>query len=124
MADEQKQNPSEADSAAAFERQRRVKLALLAVIGACAVAFLIWKMFSPAPAEQKDGAAGINTTVPEGKAQKIEGDKQKASEQLRSEEQQNKRMATLGDNSFSLLDDGLKPAEERSEEHTSELQSH
>ena len=69
-------------------------------------------MFSPAPAEQKDGAAGINTTVPEGKAQKIEGDKQKASEQLRSEEQQNKRMATLGDNSFSLLDDGLKPAEE------------
>ena len=112
MADEQKQNPSEADSAAAFERQRRVKLALLAVIGACAVAFLIWKMFSPAPAEQKDGAAGINTTVPEGKAQKIEGDKQKASEQLRSEEQQNKRMATLGDNSFSLLDDGLKPAEE------------
>lgn len=112
MADEQKQNPSEADSAAAFERQRRVKLALLAAIGACAVAFLIWKMFSPAPAEQKDGAAGINTTVPEGKAQKIEGDKQKASEQLRSEEQQNKRMATLGDNSFSLLDDGLKPAEE------------
>ena len=112
MADEQKQNPSEADSAAAFERQRRVKLALLAAIGACVVAFLIWKMFSPAPAEQKDGAAGINTTVPEGKAQKIEGDKQKASEQLRSEEQQNRRMATLGDNSFSLLDDGLKPAEE------------
>ncbi len=112
MADEQKQNPSEADSAAAFERQRRVKLALLAAIGACAVAFLIWKMFSPAPAEQKDGAAGINTTVPEGKAQKIEGDKQKASEQLRSEEQQQKRMMTLGDNSFSLLDDGLKPAEE------------
>ncbi len=112
MADEQKQNLSEADSAAAFERQRRVKLALLAAIGACAVAFLIWKMFSPAPAEQKDGAAGINTTVPEGKAQKIEGDKQKASEQLRSEEQQQKRMMTLGDNSFSLLDDGLKPAEE------------
>lgn len=112
MADEQKQNLSEADSAAAFERQRRVKLALLAAIGACAVAFLIWKMFSPAPAEQKDGAAGINTTVPEGKAQKIEGDKQKASEQLRSEEQQQKRMMTLGDNTFSLLDDGLKPAEE------------
>ena len=112
MADEQKQNLSEADSAAAFERQRRVKLALLAAIGACAVAFLIWKMFSPAPAEQKDGATGINTTVPEGKAQKIEGDKQKASEQLRSEEQQQKRMMTLGDNSFSLLDDGLKPAEE------------
>lgn len=112
MADEQKQNLSEVDSAAAFERQRRVKLVLLAAIGACAVAFLIWKMFSPAPAEQKDGAAGINTTVPEGKAQKIEGDKQKASEQLRSEEQQQKRMMTLGDNSFSLLDDGLKPAEE------------
>mgnify|MGYP000790755136 CR=1 FL=1 len=112
MADEQKQNLSEADSAAAFERQRRVKLALLAAIGACAVAFLIWKMFSPAPAEQKDGAAGINTTVPEGKAQATVGDKRKAAEQLRSEEQQNRRMASLGDNSFSLLDDGLKPAEE------------
>ena len=112
MADEQKQNPSEVDSAAAFERQRKVKLALLAAIGACAVAFLIWKMFSPAPAEQKDGTAGINTTVPDGKAQATVGDKRKAAEQLRSEEQQNRRMASLGDNSFSLLDDGLKPAEE------------
>ena len=112
MANEQKQNPSEVDSAAAFERQRRVKLAFLAAIGACAVAFLIWKMFSPAPAEQKDGAAGINTSVPDGKAQATVGDKRKAAEQFRSEEEQQKRMMTLGDNSFSLLDDGLKPAEE------------
>ena len=56
--------------------------------------------------------AGINTTVPDGKAQATVGDKRKAAEQLRSEEEQQKRMMTLGDNSFSLLDDGLKPAEE------------
>ncbi len=64
------------------------------------------------PVKPQEGAAGINTSVPDGKAQATVGDKRKAAEQLRSEEQQQRRMMTLGDNSFSLLDDGLKPAEE------------
>ncbi|MFR4236878.1 MAG: hypothetical protein ACLT1W_12025, partial [Alistipes onderdonkii] len=72
----------------------------------------VWFIFRPAPVKPQEGAAGINTSVPDGKAQATVGDKRKAAEQLRSEEQQQRRMMTLGDNSFSLLDDGLKPAEE------------
>ena len=73
---------------------------------------MLWFIFRPAPVKPQEGAAGINTSVPDGKAQATVGDKRKAAEQLRSEEQQQRRMMTLGDNSFSLLDDGLKPAEE------------
>ena len=72
----------------------------------------MWLIFRPAPVKPQEGAAGINTSVPDGKAQATVGDKRKAAEQLRNEEQQQKRMMTLGDNLFSLLDDGIKTAEE------------
>ena len=94
------------DPSAEFERQRKRKVLLFAAI------VVLWFIFRPAPVKPQEGAAGINTSVPDGKAQATVGDKRKAAEQLRSEEQQQKRMMTLGDNSFSLLDDGLKPSEE------------
>ena len=100
------------DSSAEFERQRKRKVLLFAAILGCIFLAVLWLIFRPAPVKSQEGAAGINTTVPDGKAQATVGDKRKAAEQLRSEEQQQKRMMTLGDNSFSLLDDGLKPAEE------------
>ena len=100
------------DSSAEFERQRKRKVLLFAAILGCIFLVVLWLIFRPAPVKPQEGAAGINTTVPDGKAQATVGDKRKAAEQLRSEEQQQKRMMTLGDNSFSLLDDGLKPAEE------------
>ena len=100
------------DPSAEFERQRKRKVLLFAVILGCIFLVVLWLIFRPAPVKPQEGAAGINTTVPDGKAQATVGDKRKAAEQLRSEEQQQKRMMTLGDNSFSLLDDGLKPAEE------------
>ena len=100
------------DSSAEFERQRKRKVLLFAAILGCIFLAVLWLIFRPAPVKPQEGAAGINTTVPDGKAQATVGDKRKAAEQLRSEEQQQKRMMTLGDNSFSLLDDGLKPAEE------------
>ena len=100
------------DPSAEFERQRTRKVLLFAAILGCIVLAVLWLIFRPAPVKSQEGAAGINTTVPDGKAQATVGDKRKAAEQLRSEEQQQKRMMTLGDNSFSLLDDGLKPAEE------------
>ena len=50
--------------------------------------------------------------MPDGKAQATVGDKRKAAEQLGAERQQQKRMMTLGDDAFSLLDDGLRPAGE------------
>ena len=100
------------DPSAEFERQRKRKVLLFAAILGCIFLAVLWLIFRPAPVKSQEGAAGINTTVPDGKAQTTVGDKRKAAEQLRSEEQQQKRMMTLGDNSFSLLDDGLKPAEE------------
>ena len=100
------------DPSAEFERQRKRKVLLFATILGCIFLAVLWLIFRPAPVKPQEGAAGINTTVPDGKAQATVGDKRKAAEQLRSEEQQQKRMMTLGDNSFSLLDDGLNPAEE------------
>lgn len=99
------------DPSAEFERQRKRKVLLFTAILGCIFFVVLWLIFRPAPVKPQEGAAGINTTVPDGKAQATVGDKRKAAEQLRSEEQQQKRMMTLGDNSFSLLDDGLKPAE-------------
>ena len=100
------------DPSAEFERQRKRKVLLFAAILGCIFLVAMWLIFRPAPVKTQEGAAGINTSVPDGKAQATVGDKRKAAEQLRSEEQQQKRMMTLGDNSFSLLDDGLKAAEE------------
>ena len=100
------------DPSAEFERQRKRKVLLFTAILGCIFFVVLWLIFRPAPVKPQEGAAGINTTVPDGKAQATVGDKRKAAEQLRSEEQQQKRMMTLGDNSFSLLDDGLKPTEE------------
>ena len=100
------------DPSAEFERQRKRKVLLFAAILGCIFLVAMWLIFRPAPVKPQEGAAGINTSVPDGKAQATVGDKRKAAEQLRSEEQQQKRMMTLGDNSFSLLDNGLKPAEE------------
>ena len=100
------------DPSAEFERQRKRKVLLFAAILGCIFLVAMWLIFRPAPVKTQEGVAGINTSVPDGKAQATVGDKRKAAEQLRSEEQQQKRMMTLGDNSFSLLDDGLKPTEE------------
>ena len=100
------------DPSAEFERQRKRKVLLFTAILGCICFVVLWFIFRPAPVKPQEGAAGINTSVPDGKAQATVGDKRKAAEQLRSEEQQQRRMMTLGDNSFSLLDDGLKPAEE------------
>lgn len=100
------------DPSAEFERLRKRKVLLFAAILGCIFLVAMWLIFRPAPVKPQEGAAGINTSVPDGKAQATVGDKRKAAEQLRSEEQQQKRMMTLGDNSFSLLDDGLKPTEE------------
>ena len=104
-------NPGNAPSAE-FERLRKRKVLLFAAILGCIFLVAMWLIFRPAPVKPQEGAAGINTSVPDGKAQATVSDKRKAAEQLRSEEQQQRRMMTLGDNSFSLLDDGLKPAEE------------
>ena len=99
------------DPSAEFERQRKRKVLLFAAILGCIFLVVLWFIFRPAPVKPQEGAAGINTSVPDGKAQATVGVKRKAAEQFRSEEQQQKRMMTLGDNSFSLLDDGLKTAE-------------
>lgn len=52
------------------------------------------------------GANGVNVTIPDGKAQKTEDNKQKAVEKVRNQDAQTQRLQTLGDDAFSLLDDG------------------
>ena len=106
------ENKNPGNDPSEFERQRKRKVLLFTAILGCIFFVVLWFIFRPAPVKPQEGAAGINTSVPDGKAQATVGDKRKAAEQLRSEEQQQRRMMTLGDNSFSLLDDGLKPAEE------------
>lgn len=101
-----KKNP-----AADFERQRKQKVMLFSAVLSCLFLVVIWLIFRPAPKRQAEGTDGINITVPDGKARAIEGSKQKAVERVRSEDTQNRQLSTLGDNTFSLLDDGLKPAE-------------
>ncbi len=112
MTNEQKRNSPEQDALSEFERQRKMKVALLAAVGACLVGILIWWMFRPTPVADGAGMNSINTTVPDGKAQATVGDKQKAAEHIRSVEEQHRRMQSLGDNTFSLLDDGSKAKEE------------
>ena len=102
----EKKNP-----AADFERQRKQKVMLFSAVLSCLFLVVIWLIFRPAPKRMTDGTNGINITVPDGKEQTIEGSKQKAVERVRSEDTQNRQLSTLGDNTFSLLDDGLKPAE-------------
>lgn len=85
----------------------------MAAVGSCLVIGFIWFLFKPAPTIG-EGQAGINTTLPDGKAPKIEGDKRKAAERVASEEQSRNRMMTLGDNSFSLLDEELRNTEPQS----------
>lgn len=104
---EEKKNP-----AADFERQRKQKVMLFSAALGCVFLVVMWLIFRPTAEPKPEGAGGINITVPDGREQAIEGNKQKAVERIRSEEAQNKRLSTLGDNTFSLLDDGLKLAEE------------
>lgn len=104
---EERKNP-----AADFERQRKQKVMLFSAVLSCLFLAVIWLIFRPAPKREAEGTDGINITVPDGKEQTIEGSKQKAVERVRSEEAQNRQLSTLGDNTFSLLDDGLKPAEQ------------
>ena len=109
MEERQKNTPTP-DSTTAFERQRKRKVILVAAVGSCLVIGFIWFLFKPAPTIG-EGQVGINTSLPDGKAPKIEGDKRKAAERVASEEQSRNRMMTLGDNSFSLLDEELRTVE-------------
>ena len=75
------------DPSAEFERQRKRKVLLFAAILGCIFLVVLWLIFRPAPVKPQEGAAGINTTVPDGKAQATVGDKRKAAEQLTKTEQ-------------------------------------
>lgn len=59
---------------------------------------------------------GLNFNIPDGQTQKMEGDKQKAMEREQIKEQQNARMRTLAESSFTLTGDTVQtPAREKSQ---------
>jgi len=101
----------EQDPAAAFERRRKQKVWIAGAAAAILGVLLVGRILGGGEKAQQE-QQGINTTVPDGKAQATFADKRKAAEQLGAERQQQKRMMTLGDDAFSLLDDGLRPAGE------------
>ena len=57
------------DPSAEFERQRKRKVLLFTAILGCIFLVVLWFIFRPAPVKPQEGAAGINTSVPDGKAQ-------------------------------------------------------
>lgn len=109
MAETNEPRP-EQDPAAAFERRRKQKVWIAGAAAAILGVLLVGRILGGGEKAQQE-QQGINATVPDGKAQATFSDKRKAAEQLDAERQQ-KRMLTLGDDAFSLLDDGLRPAGE------------
>lgn len=110
MAETNEPRP-EQDPAAAFERRRKQKVWIAGAAAAILGVLLVGRILGGGEKAQQE-QQGINATVPDGKAQATFSDKRKAAEQLGAERQQQKRMMTLGDDAFSLLDDGLRPAGE------------
>ena len=87
--------------------RRRPKVNVLLVAAALLVPFTLfmWRIFGTKETPQQEGAAGINFSVPEGREQQIESSKQKVVAKVRTEALQAQRLLTLGEESFSLLDD-------------------
>lgn len=110
MAETNEPKP-EQDPAAAFERRRKQKVWIAGAAASILGVLLVGRILGGGEKTQQE-QQGINATVPDGKAQATFADKRKAAEQLGAERQQQKRMMTLGDDAFSLLDDGLRPAGE------------
>ena len=103
------------DPSAEFERQRKRKVLLFTAILGCIFFVVLWFIFRPAPVKPQEGAAGINTSVPDGKAQATVGDKRKAAEQLRSEEQEKCRFSreAVSISLISLPNPALLPKREK-----------
>lgn len=116
MTSDKMQTP-ERDPTVEFERRRKRKVALVGVLLTILCGLFIWQLFSPASETKEDESVGINVTMPDGRAQATVEDKRKAAEQVRTEEQQSRRRTDLTDNSFSLLDDGLKPSQAATDEN-------
>lgn len=99
MAEEIKPDPQKA-------QKRKVYIATaVMLIPFCFCMYLIFGGNSKKEQEVA-GAAGVNVTIPDGKAQKTEDSKQKAAEKVRNQDTQAQRLQTLGDDAFSLLDNG------------------
>lgn len=115
MAEEIKQDPQKA-------QQRKVIIA--AAIMLIPFCFCMYLIFGAGTKKEPDaaGANGVNVTIPDGKAQKTEGNKQKAVEKVRSQDAQAQRLQSLGDDAFSLLDDG-KSEEPKQQENDPVKQS-
>ena len=94
--------------------RKRPKANVLLVAAALLVPFTLfmWRIFGTKETPQQEGAAGINFSVPEGREQQIESSKQKVVAKVRTAALQAQRLLTLGEESFSLLDDRTEEADE------------
>lgn len=108
MAEDPKQDPQKA-------QQRKVYIA--AAIMLIPFCFCMYLIFAAGGKKEPEiaGANSVNVNIPDGKPQKTEDNKQKAVEKVRSQDAQTQRLQTLGDDSFSLLDDGKNVEPKQSE---------
>ena len=112
MEERQKNTPTP-DSAAAFERQRKRKVILVAAVGSCLVIAFIWFLFKPAP-PIGEGQAGINTPPTARKAPDPDGAHPTAPARLGGQHPAPAPDEDAEDNSFSLLDEELRNTESQS----------
>ena len=75
-------------------QKRTAVAALLMLIPFCAFMYLI---FGDTDAGEEPGTGGINTTIPDGKAQRIEASRQKAAEKVEAEALAGEKILSLGE---------------------------
>lgn len=75
-------------------QKRTAVAALLMLIPFCAFMYLI---FGGADAGEEPGTGGINTTIPDGKVQRIEASRQKAAEKVEAEALAGNKIQSLGE---------------------------
>ncbi len=96
MVEETKPDPQKA-------QQRKVYIAgAIMLIPFCFCMYLIFGTGAQREPETA-GANGVNVTIPDGKAQKTEDNKQKAVEKVRNQDAQTQRLQTLGTMPFHCL---------------------
>ena len=75
-------------------QKRTAVAALLMLIPFCAFMYLI---FGGTDAGEEPGTGGINTTIPDGKVQRIEASRQKAAEKVEAEALAGNKIQSLGE---------------------------
>lgn len=106
--------------------ERAVRKKNLGVLALLSLPFLValFLIFRDADNRPSESSGNLLLSIPEGREQRIERDKQKAMERLQAEEEQQKRIRTLAESSFSLKADSSRCLQQEEPLSESFAQSH